>query len=176
MRSRWKTARAVTIWAVATGAGIGVSWLGVRPVLDAAVPDRLVAFPVAAPNTPTPAGRPTRPDVTPGRSVAPTATPSPTPAPIGSSASRPTVVDGWTVLDHGQYLRTFRLVGGNATVQAGGGKLELVSAIPNPGYVMTVNPPAGDRIVVGFTGPLHWSTLDARWEADRPTAEVTEFP
>ena len=49
MSARWRTAKGVAVWTVATGLGMGVSWVGVRPVLDAAVPDRLVAFPAAAP-------------------------------------------------------------------------------------------------------------------------------
>src|SRR2546421_626644 len=62
----WKTAKAVTIWAAATALSIGVAWFGVRPVLDAAVPDRLLAVPGPGGGPPSvppppPSARPRRP-------------------------------------------------------------------------------------------------------------------
>ena len=172
----WKTAKAVTIWAAATALSIGVAWFGVRPVLDAAVPDRLVAFPVpevdppSVPPPPTSAGPSGRSSLSRGgasRSASPSAPPA--------SAS-PSTVDGWTPLGDGTYLRSFRLVGGEATVRASPDQVELISATPNPGFVMTIMPSGADRAVVNFTGGLHVSTLDAWWRDGAPTARVTEIP
>jgi hypothetical protein len=181
MRTRWQTFRSVVVWSLATLAGIAVCWWGVRPVLDAAVPDRLVAFPAteAAPPPPSLANPPTR-----GASSAPPSrSPSPSRPPRSSSSGTPsasptaTVVDGWTRFPDGRFTRTFQLVGGTATLRAEDGVVELLSATPNPGYVMTVNPSGDDRVVVNFTGlNLHMSTLDARWSGSAPTAEVTEVP
>jgi hypothetical protein len=172
----WKTVRAVTIWVAATALSIGVSWFGVRPVLDAAVPDRLVAFPVrevdppSVPPPPTSAGPSGRSSLSRGgqRSAPPGAPPS--------ASTSPSTVDGWTPLGDGTYLRSFRLVGGEATVRAGRDQVELISATPNPGFVMTVMPGGADRAVVNFTTALHVSTLDAWWQGDAPTARVTEIP
>jgi hypothetical protein len=181
MRTRWQTFRSVVVWWLATLAGIAVCWLGVRPVLDAAVPDRLVAFPAA--DSPLPVAPPAHPVGPP--SVSPPASPAPSPSrlprasSLGTASAAPTatVVDGWTRFPDGHFTRTFQLTGGTATVSAQDGVVELLSATPNPGYVMTVNPTGDDRVVVNFTGlNLHMSTLDARWSGSAPTATITELP
>jgi hypothetical protein len=189
-RTAW---RSVTVWTVATVTGIAVCWWGIRPVLDAVVPDRLVAFPAVsaaspASGVPAVAGSPVTgpaPSVgpVPSRSAAPhsPATPGPSsPADAGGPAGPaviPSTVDGWTTLPDGGYARTFVLVGGTVTVEAAVGAMTLVSATPRTAYVMTVTPTASDRVVVSFTGlTLHVSTLDARWAAGAPTAKVTELP
>ncbi|NJC73888.1 hypothetical protein HC031_29860 [Planosporangium thailandense] len=189
MRSGAKTARAAAIWFAATGVGIGVSWFGVRPLLDAAVPERLVAFPVSglqtAPQTPAvPASSESRPPGT--RSAAPRSgvpvsrSPSrtPQPAPSASVTASPAVPvpAGWTPTGDGRYVRTFRLTGGTATVQAGPDEVALLSATPRPGYVMTVTPAGSDPLRVTFTMILHTSALEVRWDGDAPDASVTEVP
>jgi hypothetical protein len=181
MRTRWQTFRSVVVWSLATLAGIGVCWWGVRPVLDAAVPDRLVAFPAAETSAPPPvvAAPPRLPSSAPaGRSPRPSSPPrSGFSSGTASASPTATLVDGWTRFPDGRYTRTFQLVGGTATVRAQAGVVELLSATPNPGYVMTVNPSGEDRVLVNFTGlNLHMSTLDARWIGSAPTAEVTEVP
>ena len=95
---------------------------------------------------------------------------------IGEAGAEALATDGWTVVGPGQYVRSFRLGGGNATVRADHGVMELVSATPNPGFVMTVMPSGADRAVVNFTDVLHVSTLDAWWQDTVPTARVTEIP
>ena len=180
MRTRWQTFRSVVVWSLATLAGIAVCWWGVGPVLDAAVPDRLVAFPAVVPSPPSLVAPPSRPPTSAPLSRSPSPSRSPRSAPSSGTASASptaTVVDGWTRFPDGRYTRTFQLVGGTATVRAQDGVVELMSATPNPGYVMTVNPSGEDRVVVNFTGlNLHMSTLDARWAGSAPTAEVTEVP
>jgi hypothetical protein len=178
MRTRWQTFRSVVVWCLATLAGIAVCWWGVRPVLDAAVPDRLVAFPAAEP--------PPVVAAAPSRVGSPSASPSGRPSRLprsfsstGTASASPTatVVDGWTRFPDGRFTQTFQLVGGTATLSARDGVVELLSATPNPGYVMTVSPTGDDRVLVNFTGlSLHMSTLDARWSGSAPSAEVTELP
>ena len=172
----WKAVKAVTIWAVATGIGVGVSWFGIRPVLDAAVPDRLVAFPITEVDPPlaTPPPSAAGPTRSGQSSLSRGGTRSP--APSATPSASPSTVDGWTPLGDGRYLRSFRLVGGDATVRASPGLVELVSATPHPGYVMTVMPTRDDRVVLNFAGALRVSTLDAWWQDDAPTARVTEVP
>jgi hypothetical protein len=152
-------------------------------VLDAVVPDRLVAFPAVArpspsPGVPAAAGSPaTGPP--PSTGPPPTRSASPRPPAPSSPAAPPTpsTVDGWTALPDGSYVRTFVLAGGTVTLEAATGTMTLVSATPRTAYVMTVTPTAPDRVVVNFTGlTLHVSTLDARWAAGAPSARVTELP
>jgi hypothetical protein len=185
-RPAWKRIKVVAAWLAATALGIAVSSLGVRAVLDAAVPDRFLVLPAAA--EPPPAARPTTRPATPSPSAtgsrgtrsAP-ATPS---GPVGppsrsgpaTSASAQPPVDGWTSLGDGQYLRSFHLTGGDAVVRAGQGEVRLVSATPRPGYTMTILPSGPDRVVVNFATALHVSTLTASWGATGPTAETTELP
>lgn len=181
MRTRWQTFRSVVVWWLATLAGIAVCWWGVRPVLDAAVPDRLVAFPAADASRPAPAPpRPAAPSSgSPPVSHSPAPSRLPRSIPVGTTSASPTatVVDGWTRFPDGRFTRTFQMVGGSATLSARAGVVELLSATPNPGYVMTVDPTGDDRVVVNFTGlNLHMSTLDARWDGSAPTAQVTELP
>jgi len=185
MRTRWQTFRSVVVWSLATLAGIAVCWWGVRPVLDAAVPDRLVAFPAAGaalPVQPPPrpvAPPPVWPSGSPSAAHSPAGSRSPRAASPGTTSASPaaTLVDGWTRFPDGHYTRTFQLVGGSATLSARDGVVELLSATPNPAYVMTVNPTGDDRVVVNFTGlNLHMSTLDAHWDGSAPTAKVTEIP
>jgi hypothetical protein len=182
----WKTVRDITGWMLATSVGISISWLGVRAVLDAAVPDRFLALPAAEQGPPvvpstTAITSPTRsaaartPRATPsqaGRSASPTASAS-VPA---SASALPATVDGWTPLGDGQYLRSFHLAGGDAVVAAGQGSVRLVSATPRPGYTMTILSSGPARVVVDFATTLRISTLDATWGDTGPAATVTELP
>ncbi|MDT4986621.1 MAG: hypothetical protein QOI74_715, partial [Micromonosporaceae bacterium] len=179
--------RDVAGWMLATGVGIVISWLGVRAVLDAAVPDRFLAVPAAeqgppragltaAPVAPSPTGRPGPARPTPSRSGARSVAPTASAAPPPETTPPPSTVDGWTPLGDGQYLRSFRLFGGEAVVRAGQGSVRLVSATPRPGFAMTVVSGGPDRVVVDFAGGLHISTLDVSWRTDGPAADVTELP
>jgi hypothetical protein len=185
MRTRWNAVRTVVVWAAATIAGIAVCWWGVRPVLDAAVPDRKVAFPSTLGKSPESVAPPPAPSTSrPAHSAGPHPTPTRSPSrsilpSLGTSTSGPTaspqVVDGWTLFSDGTYTRTFQMQGGTATVKAGQGTMTLMSATPKPGFVMAVTPTADDRVVVNFTGlNLHISTLEAKWNGSAPTANVTE--
>jgi hypothetical protein len=190
MRGRSKTAKAVATWVAATSVGISLSWFGVRPVLDAAVPERLVAFPVAEPTTPlpTPASprsprspAPSTRHGTPSRSAAASRPPRATPQPAPPSASAtaapvPAGLQGWTALGDGQYVRRFQLTGGDVTVRAGYDSVELVSATPRPLYVMTVLPATSNHFTVSFTTILRSSKLDVSWQDSAPVAKTTELP
>jgi hypothetical protein len=180
----WKSVKVTAAWLAATALGIAVSSLGVRAVLDAAVPDRFLVLPAA--EEPPPAAGPTARPATPSPSTSGSRAPRSSPAsPISTPPSRsgPAVstsaqppVDGWTSLGDGQYLRSFHLTGGDAVVRAGQGEVRLVSATPRPGYTMTILPSGPDRVVVNFATALRVSTLTASWGADGPTAETTELP
>jgi hypothetical protein len=183
-RSAWKRIKVAAAWLAATALGIAVSSLGVRAVLDAAVPDRFLVLPAAAePPAARPVPRPVSPSpVATGGSRAARSAPAGAPpaspgrsGPVASGSAQPPV-DGWTSLGDGQYLRSFHLTGGDAVVRAAPDGVRLVSATPRPGYTMTILPSGPDRIVVDFATALHVSTLTASWGATGPTAETTELP
>lgn len=184
MSSRWRTVKGVMVWTVATGLGMGVSWFGVRPVIDAAVPDRPAAFPVTEPHSEPAVTVTPRAGVPPSGSGAPAPPasrrpPSPSaPASVSASAPPPPVtIDGWLSVGDGTFLRSFRLSGGDATVRAGPGTVDLISATPRAGWIMTVRPTDDDRVVVNFTALLRHATLDVTWDdGDTPAVEVTELP
>jgi hypothetical protein len=176
MPAAWNAVRTVTVWAAATGAAIGVTWFGIRPVLDAAVPDRLVGFPAEAPNAQAAATPPPVPGTIPSSPPrSPSRTGSRPPGSSSPSAGRLTTVDGWNLVNGG-YVRSFELVGGDATVRAANGAVELVSATPRPGFVLTLLPGGDDHLVLNFTAALHISTLDVAWRNGAPVAQVGELP
>jgi hypothetical protein len=73
-------------------------------------------------------------------------------------------------------VRRFRLTGGDATVRAGHGAVELVSATPRPGYVMRVSPTGSNPLSVSFTTILRASKLEVSWRDNAPVAQVAEIP
>jgi hypothetical protein len=85
-------------------------------------------------------------------------------------------LQGWTATGDGQYVRKFRLTGGDATIRAGHGDIELVSATPRPGYVMTVTPAGSDPLSVSFSMITRASKVEVSWVGDAPVARVTEVP
>ncbi|GII25011.1 hypothetical protein Pme01_46080 [Planosporangium mesophilum] len=184
MRGRSKAAKAIATWLVATSLGISLSWFGVRPVLDAAVPERLVAFPVAEPGSPLPTPAPRSPSadtrvVPPSHRAVPRspkpsarpASPSPAPAPPVRSPFAE-----WTPLGDGEYVRRFQLSGGDVTVLATDASVELLSATPQPLYVMTILPTGQNHFIVSFTTILRSSRLEISLLDDAPAVTVTEFP
>jgi hypothetical protein len=176
-------------WLAATGLGITVSWYGLRPVLDTAVPDRatplsaadlrnLAPVPVATP-PPLPSG-----PASSGPASSGPASSGPSPAsskpPLARSSPPARVVDGWTVITESDgstsYLRTLQSIGGDAAVRVRPGTASLVSATPRPGYTVTVLQPAPTRVVVQFVRQTRMSTVDALWWDDHPFAQVSETP
>jgi len=139
----------VLTWLVATAAATGLAWAGVRSVVDG------VAAPLPAPAVPSDGTR----------------TPSDPPAdepsadPTGTPATPPAAGDDTTV-------RTFRLVGGTATVAFSPDGVEIVSAVPEPGFAADVEP-EGSATRVEFESAGHRSRLDAWWDGG-PRHEAEE--
>ena len=172
-----------TAWLVATGLGIAVSWLGLRSVLDTAVPDRSVPLSAADLRHLSPSMSPPPASPTPSPTAAPSATgPSPSyasspPRQTASPSPRPTIIDGWTVVSEGggtAYLRSFRTNGGDAAIKMVPGKVSLVSATPKPGFQVATDQNQPERLLVRFIAGNRVSTIDALWWQDHPTAQVTE--
>ncbi|MDQ7909477.1 DNA mismatch repair protein MutL [Phytohabitans sp. ZYX-F-186] len=164
-------------WCAATLASIGVATVALQPVLRTATPD-LASAPLdraaAAP-----------PAVTTPSAVSPPASPSPSPSP-SPSRSRPspsptptpaTVVDGWTVTtgDDGQttYTRSFRVGGGQAVIRMTPGRVQLVTATPNPGFTVDTVQNEPGNLAIQFTEPNHYFVIHAVWQG-KPVAQVSE--
>jgi hypothetical protein len=193
----WQQGGGMVAWLLATVLGAATVWVGLRPVLETALPDRgiplsasdlrrLSPSPIAparpeatqaVTESPTPApssaaqrtSQPPSPTPTAGRSSAPT--PSPPPA-----APKQTTVNGWTATETGgqvTYVRSFKVDGGQAVIQIRNQVVSLVSATPAGGFTTDVAQPSPERLVVRFTGTGQAFTIDALWFNNGPYAEVT---
>ncbi|MFD7659037.1 hypothetical protein ACFV4N_34090 [Actinosynnema sp. NPDC059797] len=150
-------------WSASTAVAVGLSWLGVRSVLEAGVPEppRFVAGPVqqssAVPTTTTAAPVSAPPPATVTVVITTTTTTTTAAAQLPSE-------EGTWVEQGGQpvYLRSFRLRGGVAAVRFAPRDLQPISATPHQGFSATVEQPA-DAVVVEFAGAGHRSRLEATW-------------
>jgi len=192
--SFWRGAGLAGAWSAATGLGAMVVWVGLHPVLDAAVPDRTSALsaasvrqmatpssmPVPVPSLPSAlpsatAGPPTAgaPGSPRGRSPAPSASRSLPPA----AGSSPVVVGGWTVTTKPDgtptYTRSFHLTGGDAVIGMTPGHVYLISATPRSHYTVQTSQPSDIRLVVQFINGNLANLIDAIWWNDAPYAQVT---
>ncbi|MFI9005617.1 hypothetical protein ACIGNX_00100 [Actinosynnema sp. NPDC053489] len=170
-------------WSAATAVAVALSWLGIRFVLDAGVPERplVVAGPtqssavVRTTTTTTPAPTTTTTAVTTvdrtTTTVPPTTTTTPAPPP---PSEMPSENGTWTERDgRPVYLRSFTLRGGVAAVSFSAGDMEPISATPRQGFAATVEQPA-DAVVVEFTGGGHRSRLEASWVGGGPQWRIVE--
>ena len=166
--SRLASTPTVLAWLAATTVAIGVAWVGLRPVLDTAVPDRVA--PLSADDV----RRLALPRAASLPAAAPTPTATGTP-PHASAAA--TVLDGWTVTTSGDgslsYLRSFAVAGGSAVIRMVPGQVFLVSATPSPQYAVTVTQHEPVRLVVQFTATGRYDVIDAMWWNDRPYCQVS---
>ncbi|MBN1173439.1 MAG: hypothetical protein JXA67_14805 [Micromonosporaceae bacterium] len=188
---------AVPAWLAATALGIVAAWFGLRPVLDAAVPDRAAplsaaevrdlalpsAVAVPAPNpssgtwpagsaSPSVSGTPAGP-----RSPSASARHPSAGAGAGSSTAPPAVVDGWTVTTQADgttsYLRSFQVRGGSTVIRMVPGRVSLVSATPNADHSVQTSQNEPTRLVVQFTATQRYDIVDAMWWNDHPYAQVS---
>lgn len=127
-------------WILATALATGLAWLGVRAVAND------VAAPLPAPVA-VPAGDgPTAVDAPVSEGTSTTASSSdPTPT---TSADTP--------------IRTFALTGGTATVRFSPERVEVLSAVPEPGYDADIDEDDG-RTRVEFESDHHRSRLEVWW-------------
>ncbi|BCJ74124.1 hypothetical protein CS0771_36680 [Catellatospora sp. IY07-71] len=194
MGSGWpvtvRSAAYVCGWAAVTALSASIVWVGLRPVLAAAVPEpvplRIEALtaspsPVAAPSRPVPSVSPV-PSPTgassPVRSPAGVRTsPSGKPAPKPSQVAPQQTVDGWQVFTESDgsrsYLRSFPTEGGTAVIRIAHEHVYLVSATPRGDYLVATSQPGPDRVVVQFHNSARQIIVDAIWWEQRPYAEVT---
>jgi hypothetical protein len=156
-------------WSASTAVAVALSWLGIRFVLDAGVPERprMVAGPTQSSAIPTTTTTITTTAVTTTTTtaavVAATAAPTTTTAAPTTTQPLPSENGTW-IEQNGEpvYLRSFRLHGGVAAISFSPGDIEPISATPRQGFAATVEQPA-DAVVVEFTGPGHRSRVEATW-------------
>ena len=180
-------------WLAATTLGVAMAWVGLRPVLDTAVPDRAAPLSaadvrrLAVPSTPAlrvpggavgPSGRPAGSGGPSGSATASPGRPSASKARSASATSpAPTVVDGWTVTTQSDgtvsYLRSFQVPGGSTVVRVVPGRVYLVSATPNPAYSVQTSQEDPTRLVVQFTATGRYDIVDAMWWNSAPNAQVS---
>ncbi|NJP34528.1 hypothetical protein [Micromonospora thermarum] len=169
-------------WLVATATSIGLASVALLPVLRTA-----------------PAGEETLASVHDLRrgagddralTVTPPARPTPSPssaAPSAAATSSPsagaprttTTRDGWTVTTDAAgdatYLRSFRVEGGQTVVRASGGRVQLVTATPGPGYSAKTVQNTPDNLAVFFLETNHHFVIHVVWRDDAPFAQVSEI-
>jgi hypothetical protein len=177
----------LVVWILATSVTMGASWLGLRSVLDAATPRRVI--PLSAtdlrrtppPSTPPAPGPPrTTPPADPppstltrpaGNATMPSLTPTPSSTPVDPSVSLWVEVSGG--LTGRGFQRTFHLEGGDATVFVNQWECRLVSGRAQPGFRLVSTRYDLRSILVSFVSSGHVSRVMVTWR-NHPYAEVTE--
>jgi hypothetical protein len=189
------------IWTIGSAATVGACWLGLRSVLDAAVPQRAAALSAAelaraAPSpavptsadpptpVPTPAPAPTRTTTPPG----PAATTTPAPAtPTAAAESAPQLplpatastaaTAGWEVVATGRggtaYRRTFHVQGGDITFWCDQYDVHVMAYSPKSGYVIDYTRYSARSLLVSLLSTQRASRVYVTWR-NGPYAEITE--
>ena len=182
----WRRTGIAGAWSLATGLGAVIVWVGLHPVLDAAVPDRSSALSAADARrmvAPTKAPVPTMPSLPPSmspRGHGPAASRSPVggrSAPAVAATGSPSVVAGWTVTTKPDgtvtYTRSFRVAGGDAVIGMTPGRVYLISATPRSPYTVQTSQPSATRLVVQFLNGNLANLIDAIWWNGAPYSQVT---
>ncbi|GLZ80178.1 hypothetical protein Afil01_49850 [Actinorhabdospora filicis] len=143
------------IWLATTGVAVLVAWLGLHPVLAAAVPNDGLPVELGEPDA-SPSAWPTADSAT-------------------SRAEPLEPGDGWHYLAEGVWERSIHAEGGTLTVRAFDGRVALIAATPRDGYAMIVDDRDPAHLMVIFrSGDGGESFADVRWLGDGPYAAVTE--
>ncbi|WP_329790482.1 hypothetical protein V1227_00930 [Lentzea sp. DG1S-22] len=172
-------------WAVVTAVAVGLSWFGIRSVMEpapVAVVDPTPGSAVLPMPTitslavPVPEPGPSAgvPPVTP-TSTRPPAVSSSVPVPPRTTDARPTpaqLPEGEWQAD-GSYVHAFHLRGGDVVVRYRPSGVEALSATPADGWSVAVEQPGGPLVVNFRTASGRLSRLEATWN-DGPRAKVVE--
>ncbi len=104
--------------------------------------------------------------------TAPTTT---APSPVTTGPPPSTVAPATTAPAAPAEVRTYQLVGGTASLRFSAAGVEVVSATPNAGFGVEVEPEHGNGVQVEFESEGHRSRVDGWW-AGGPQDEVREEP
>ncbi|HEY1179808.1 MAG TPA: hypothetical protein VGF17_26940 [Phytomonospora sp.] len=147
-----KPVAAVLVWSATTAVAVFAAWLGMRPVLAAAILDDGLPVPISAVHGP----------------------PSFAPSDSATSRVEPRTLDGWHEIRSGVWEQGFHTEGGSVTVRASKGDVELISATPRDGFAVLVDDEEKGRLLVRFHRDGKVFTVDAMWWNDGPYAIVEE--
>jgi hypothetical protein len=173
----WRVMVGLAAWIAGTGIAVSVAWLGANvvitnagvepgiPVISVAVPAPSAAFaPAATPPAAiasTHSGRATPPK----NAAASAAAHSPAKAGPSPSASATASASAGDV-------HAYTLAGGNVTLDMTGGSVQLVTAVPDPGYSVQTWSGTG-WLRVDFSSGPQVSSLIASWYQHAPTVTIT---
>ncbi|MEV0645936.1 hypothetical protein AB0I28_11800 [Phytomonospora sp. NPDC050363] len=153
MRRLPKPVAACLVWLATTAVAAFAAWLGMHPVMAAAVTDDGLPVPISE----------VRDDP-----------PSYAPSDSATSRAEPRTLDGWHEIRGGVWEQGFHTDGGSVTVRATKGKVTLVSATPRDGFAVIVDDEEKSRLLVRFHRDGKVYTVDAMWWNDGPYAVVEE--
>ncbi|GIG71434.1 hypothetical protein [Phytomonospora endophytica] len=147
-----KPVTAVLVWSLTTAVAAFSAWLGMRPVLAAAILDDGLPVPISEVHG------------------------APSFAPSDSATSRvePRTLDGWHEIRSGVWEQGFHTEGGSVTIRAARGKVTLISATPRDGFAVLVDDEEKTRLLVRFHRGDEVHTVDAMWWNGGPYAIVEE--
>jgi hypothetical protein len=190
------------IWTIGSAATVGACWLGLRSVLDAAVPQRATPLsaaelaraapsPEVPPSTesatpvPTTAPAPTMTSTAPGPAATTTAAPAPTTTTSSAAAqlamppvtAATTATAGWEVVATGRggtaYRRTFHVQGGDITFWCDEYDVHVMAYSLKSGYVIDYTRYSVRSLLVSLLSTQRASRVYVAWR-NGPYAEVTE--
>lgn len=182
-----KTALLIAAWFGAgvlavTTASIGVSMVGQQVTDDRPAPlsatevrEELAAAAAGA-SAPGPSVTAPGPSVPEPAVSVPSAPVAPPPTAAPSSPTAPVAVDPAPpapAAPASAETRTYRLIGGTATLRFSASGVTVVTATPNAGFSVKVEPEQGDGVKVEFESDDHRSRVDGSW-VDGPVDEVRE--
>ncbi|HEX3791653.1 MAG TPA: hypothetical protein VHW44_27580 [Pseudonocardiaceae bacterium] len=162
-------------WLCATAAAVGVSWLGVRTVVqDTVLPLPQVAVPAVAASS----GRPPLPLSPPVASTPPPTTtttvpPTTTTAPPTTTTKPPTTTPTSASAAVDADVQRFGVKGGQVVLDMTETEATLVSATPAEGYGVQVWQET-DWLRVDFSSGNLTSTVIATWNGHAPTVQTYE--
>lgn len=161
--------RSLTIaiaWLAATAAAVGVSWLGVRTVVDDAVlPQR-----IAVPTSPVSTGMPPPTPVVTSVSPTPPSTVRPSGTPMRTTTTAPTTTTTVTTQSSSDTQR-YAVPGGVVVLDLSPTRATLVSATPANGYSVQVWQETG-WLRVDFSSGNGTSTVFATWNGHPPAVQT----
>jgi hypothetical protein len=182
------------VWSLCTATMVGACWLGLRSVVDAAVPQRTAPFSAAElgranPSPSVSEGNGAQPATVPlaetqaqPPTTAPVVTPTPTPVPTTSAppaapAANGVPVSGWVAVSNGRggtaYTRTFVLQGGEVAFVVDAYDVHVTDVDLRPGYALVPTRYDYRSLLVSLISNDRASRVYVAWRGG-PYAEITE--
>jgi hypothetical protein len=171
-------APAITVaWLCATAVAVGVSWFGVRTVVqDAVLPPPQLAVPMGVASSGVPP-EPTAPPVSAATGTTTTTAPTTTTSPTAASTTAPTSTTSktaaTTTTTADGNVHRYSVKGGQVVLSMSDTSATLVSATPADGYAVQVWPEDG-WLRVDFTSGDRTSTVIATWNGHPPSVQTYE--